>query len=118
MELLRCPNCQACYGDVQDACPGCDADHEGHGARVEFDGTTRKALQRLGGLYGGILEQDDGSFLLWCELGVCLYTDEAGCVWQVKTVSRVDDVSVRSGFVRVQTSGGHRVLDFADGSVV
>lgn len=118
MELLRCPNCQACYGDVQDECPGCGADHDGDGARLVFDATTRKALVHLGGLYGGILEQEGERFLLWCELGVCLYSEYDGCMWHAKTKNRVDDVRVADGFVSLSTSAGSRTLDMSDGSVV
>ena len=44
MELVRCPNCLSVYGDVQENCPSCSADHGGQGAEIEFDGEIRAAL--------------------------------------------------------------------------
>ena len=71
MELTTCPNCLGLTAG-SDACPICGADAEGLGAEVDFDAATRTAIQGLGGLFGGILETDEGDHVLWCSRGVCL----------------------------------------------
>ena len=108
MELVRCPNCMAVYGDVQDECPHCRADRDGEGPDVEFDGTTRTAIQALGGVFGGILEAPEGRHLVWCERGVILFDDQAGLMWNSRVRGGVDGVTVRSDHA-VVTTGHYRI---------
>jgi len=115
VELYTCPNCFSLYSDAQDACPLCEADREGEGGRVELDTTARAAVARLGGLYAGILEADGGTHVLWCARGVCAVSDRAGLLWACRTRSRVEDVALEDGFVRVEAGGEERRLDLAGG---
>ena len=105
----------AVYGDVQEECPHCRADHEGEGPDVEFDGMTRTAIQALGGVYGGILEAPEGRHLIWCERGVCLYDELAGLMWNSRVRGGVDGVDVRADHAVVST-GSHRIpIGLGDG---
>ena len=118
MELHTCPNCTTVYGDANEICPNCDADHGGDGGRVELDVTARAAVARLGGLYGGILEGDAGDYVLWCGHGVCLYSDEAGLLWERSIGSRVDGVRLQADQVSVSCGAFELVYDRRDGSPV
>ena len=115
MELRTCPNCSSVYADVQDACPLCEADPEGRGGRLELDTTTRAAVARLGGLFGGILEAGEGLHVLWCAHGTCAVSDEAGLLWRRDARARVENVSVEEDLVRVEAGGDHQRLRLADG---
>lgn len=118
MELLTCPNCRAVYGDAHERCPTCEADHHGAGGRVELDTTARAAVARHGGIFGGVLEAGESDFLLWCAKGVCLYSDEAGLVWDRGTGRRVDGVQLDAERVRLSCGGAEILLDRRDGSRV
>lgn len=117
MELLTCANCASVYGDTHERCPGCDADHEGEGARLALDVTARAAVARLGGLYGGILESGE-QFLLWCARGVCLWSAHSGLVWERALGGRVDDVQLGQSTVRVARGERTLLLQRTDGSLV
>ncbi len=115
MDFESCLNCLHPYDRSSGQCPLCGSDPEGLGAEPVFDHTTRSAIQRLGGLYGGILEGPAGALVLWCAQGVCLVNDTVGLAWQTKTTARLDDVSVRSDRLLL-TIRGHRVaLGLQDG---
>ena len=115
MELVRCPNCLSVYGDVQETCPNCSADHAGQGAEVEFDGEIRAALSSLGGIYGGILEGPPQPWLLWCERGVCLVDPVGFLLWKARVHAKVDNVVLEEDHVRVTTASGVVRLDRAEG---
>ncbi len=115
MELVRCPNCLSVYGDVQDSCPNCSADHSGQGAEIEFDSQIRAALTNLGGIYGGILEGPPGPWVLWCEKGVCLVDPEGYFLWKARVHGKVDNVVLKDKAVHVTTSGGEVRLDRQEG---
>ncbi len=116
MQLIRCPNCLSVYGDVQSACPACDADPEGVGAEVELDVTTRTAIARLGGVYGGILEAPGGRHLIWCETGVCLVENETGFRWHANLREQVDGLSFDEEAIRAETKSGDVLLGWEDGA--
>lgn len=118
MELVTCPNCLTVYGGANELCPGCDADRHGQGARVELDVTARAAVARQGGLFGGILEVEEGTWLLWCAHGLCWVSDEAGLVWERSLGARVDGVRVEDERVRVVRGGSELLLARADGSLL
>ena len=119
MELVACKNCLHVYGDVQDECPVCGADDMGNGAEVELDGTTRMAVQSLGGVYGGILPgMQAGAHLLWCESGVVLYEEERGFVWKARLHGRVDEVSPGVDGVVVTVGRSEVRLDLEDGTEI
>ncbi len=115
MELVSCPNCLAVFGSVQDRCPHCGADLDGEGARVDFDGTTRRAIGALGGLYGGILRASD-AYVLWCKNGVCMFDDSAGLLWEVR-LGPVDDVRVESARIVARVRGTEVELHPEEGRV-
>ena len=117
MELLTCPNCTTVYGDANDVCPNCDADSSGDGGRLELDVTSRAAVARLGGLFGGILE-DGSDYVLWCGRGICLVSDEAGLLWERGIDGRVDGVRVTESSVLVSCGPFELVFDRTDGSPV
>ena len=115
MDFESCINCLNLYDSTQERCPLCGSDEEGKGAQPTFDHTTRSAIQRLGGLYGGILEGPAGEHVLWCARGVCLVNEVVGLAWQAKTAGTLDDVSVGTDRLRL-TIKGHRVsLGLQDG---
>jgi len=117
MEFLTCPNCLTVYGDVQSSCPACEADAEGEGARVTFDGATRTVIQGLGGLFGGILDGPaPGLQVLWCSRGVALVTDDIGLAWRARIAGSVDDVRVDAEEVIVTAGGTRTALSLEDGS--
>ena len=121
MELVTCANCRSVYGDLQDECPHCGADHSGEGAEVEFDGATRTAIASLGGVFGGILS---GPYLagtgsthaLWCARGVCLYSETCGLLWFTAVRGKVEELSVRQETLEVIASGRSVTLLAEDGS--
>lgn len=115
MDLFTCPNCNSVYSDVQDSCPACEADRDGRGGRLELDTTSRSAVARLGGLFGGILDAGAETHVLWCARGVCAVSAEVGLVWSRKTRSRVEDVRLVADAVVVTAGGGERRLRLADG---
>ncbi len=115
MSFVTCPNCLAGYGAVQGECPTCGADVHGDGARVEFDRATRTAIQRLGGIFGGLLETPEG-LLVWCSRGVCLVREEVGLAWHARTVGQVEDVRVGAEEVLLTVGGRRAELDLVDGS--
>ena len=117
MELVTCPNCATVYGDAHARCPSCDADQLGEGGRVTLDVTARAAVARLGGLWGGILEEDE-RFLLWCARGVCLWSEGTGLVWARAVGGRVDGVRIEGRTVRVERGERVVVLSWEDGSLV
>lgn len=116
MELHTCPNCFTLYGDAQSRCPSCEADRDGEGARVDFDAETRSAVLQLGGLFGGILDVDDGTHVLWCATGVCLLCDESGLAWHSPFPGRVEAVDVVPDGIRVQAGRRRTVLALEDGA--
>ena len=118
MELKSCSNCLAVYGDIQDECPMCGADHDGDGAQIALDSATRTAIQRFGGIYGGILEGPGGSHVLWCSRGVCLIEDRIGLAWGANAFGQVDDVSVGDEEIVVTAGGERRAFLVVDGSEV
>ena len=115
MDFESCINCLNLYDSSTERCPICGSDIEGRGAKPAFDHTTRSAIQRLGGIYGGILEGPDGAHVLWCAHGVCLVNSVVGLAWQTKTTSQLEDVSVKASSLEL-TVMGHRVsLGLEDG---
>lgn len=118
MEFLVCPNCRSGYGDIQARCPNCGADHEGGGAEIEFDVTTRAAIGRLGGVFGGILEAGPGRHLVWCRRGVCRVNEETGLVWETAVAGAVDTLVHAGERVRIGTRRGDVWVDFEDGERV
>ena len=115
MELITCANCRSVYGDVQGQCPHCDADPEGEGAAVEFDGATRTAIASLGGVFGGILPGPDETYLLWCARGVCLFSELTGLVWHSPLYGRVEEAGFAAGAVRARVRGRAVELRLEDG---
>jgi hypothetical protein len=115
MELVRCPNCLAVYGDVQENCPTCHADHSGQGAEIEFDAEVRSALNSLGGIYGGILEGPPGPWVLWCERGICLVEAAGFLLWKTRIQNKVENVVLEHDRVRITTPLGEVHLDLAEG---
>lgn len=118
MELVTCPNCVTVYGGANELCPNCDADHSGADGRIELDVTARAAVTRLGGLFGGILELDEGRFVLWCARGVCLISEHEGLLWERLVGSRVDGVALRGDAVLVSRGPETLRLDTVDGSPI
>lgn len=115
MNYESCANCLNLYDPGQKRCPVCGSDDEGRGAEPTFDHTTRSAIQRLGGLFGGILEGPSGAHVLWCARGVCLVNEIVGLAWQTKTAGQLDDVSVRADHLRLSIRGHNVDLGLTDG---
>lgn len=115
MDYESCINCLNLYDSATERCPVCGADEDGRGAEPVFDHTTRSAIQRLGGLYGGILEGPAGEHVLWCAHGVCLVNEVVGLAWQAKTTAPLDDVSVGEDRLRLTIQGHRVVLGLQDG---
>ena len=115
MDFESCINCLNLYDSAQERCPLCGSDEQGKGAQPTFDHTTRSAIQRLGGLYGGILEGPSGEHVLWCARGVCLVNEVVGLAWQTKTTAPLDDVSVGKDRLQLTIKGYKLALGLHDG---
>ena len=115
MDFESCINCLNLFDNSQEHCPVCGSDEDGKGASPQFDHTTRSAIQRLGGLYGGILEGPDGAHILWCAQGVCLVNSVVGLAWQTKTTSQLQDVSIGTDQLLLTVQGFKVSLGMQDG---